>query len=169
MTHGQDDCITAMIEDPAGSTVRHVLDPEHGWITYQHPYARRPWPANYGFLPGTYNPADDDPLDVIVLAASSLPTGTTTRVRPIGLFRRPDGDHKVLAVVCDDPVYGHARQLADLPPHVMTAIEEWFADWTVVLGWEDASATRALIANGQAAHSARAQQRRDSIHGHSSD
>jgi hypothetical protein len=78
-------CLEAVIEDPAGSTVRHVYDPVIGqWRTYRHPAAVSPWPANYGYLPGTYNPSDDDALDVIVLSRDPLPTGTRLLVRQWG-------------------------------------------------------------------------------------
>ncbi len=124
------DGIPAVIEDPAGSTVRHVRDPETGeWRTYRHPFARRPWPANYGYLLGTYNPTDDDALDVVVLASRPLPTGTRLLVRPVGLLRRVHGDDKVLAVACDDPAYASIYRLTDVPEADLVRILDWFADW----------------------------------------
>jgi len=139
-------CLEAVIEDPAGSTARHTFDAASGtWVAYRHPHARRPWPAAYGHLPGTYNPTDDDELDVIVLSSVPLRTGQRVRVRPIGLFRRPDGDHKVLAVHCDDPRYGGMVDLHQAPPEDLRAIEEWFADWDIVLGWENAEVAWQMI------------------------
>lgn len=124
------DCVEAVIEDPAGSFVRHVYDRAAGqWRTFRHPYAQRPWPANYGYLVGTYNPSDDDALDVIVLASAPLPTGTRLAVRPVGYLRRANGDDKILAVACDDPRYGSVRCLAAVPPEDLARILEWFADW----------------------------------------
>ncbi|MCM8748736.1 inorganic diphosphatase [Thermomicrobiaceae bacterium CFH 74404] len=140
------DCLEAVIEDPAGSTVRHARDQATGtWTTYRHPHARRPWPAAYGHLPGTYNPIDDDALDVIVLSSMPLRTGQRVRVRPIGVFVRPDGDHKVLAVRCNDPRYGGVVDLLQAPAEDLRAIEEWFADWDIVLGWESAEVAWQLI------------------------
>ncbi|MCX2726938.1 inorganic diphosphatase [Thermomicrobium sp. 4228-Ro] len=119
-----------MIEDPAGSLVRHMYDPASGtWRTFPHPHARRPWPANYGYLVGTYNPSDDDALDVIVLAGEPLPTGTRVTVRPVGLLRRASGDDKIVAVRCDDPRYGSVRRLAEVPAEDLDRILGWFADW----------------------------------------
>jgi len=139
--------LVAVIEDPAGSTVRHVIDPVTGaWVTYRHPHARSPWPTAYGYLPGTYNPTDGDALDVLVLASQPLQTGQRVPVRPIGVFLRPDGDHKVLAVHCGDPHYGTIAELTEVPPAVLRAIEAWFAEWDTVLGWAGADAARALIA-----------------------
>lgn len=124
------DCLEAVIEDPAGSLVRHMYDPASGtWRTFPHPHARRPWPANYGYLVGTYNPSDDDALDVIVLAGEPLPTGTRVTVRPVGLLRRASGDDKIVAVRCDDPRYGSVRRLAEVPAEDLDRILGWFADW----------------------------------------
>lgn len=139
-------CLLAVIEDPAGSTVRHTLDHATGtWTTYQHPHARRPWPAAYGHLPGTYNPTDGDELDVIVLASVPLQTGQRVRVRPIGVLVRPDGDHKVLAVRCNDPRYGALVDLLQAPAKDLQAIEDWFAEWDIVLGWENAEVAWHMI------------------------
>lgn len=126
-------CIGAVIEDPVGSTVRHVFDKCTGsWRTFPHPLARRPWPANYGYLLHTYNPSDDDALDVIVLASQPLPTGSEVLVRPVGLLRRRNGDDKVLAVLCSDPHYREIQTLQEVPPEDLQKILHWFADWESV-------------------------------------
>ncbi|MCX7624208.1 MAG: inorganic diphosphatase [Thermomicrobium sp.] len=136
-----------MIEDPAGSLVRHVFDASRGeWRTYAHPHARRPWPANYGYLVGTYNPCDDDALDVVVLASEPLPTGTRLLVRPVGLFRRSGGDDKVLAVACADPRYGSIRRLAEVPAEDIARILAWFADWESPPELADESAAWSAVA-----------------------
>lgn len=138
--------LDAVVEDPRGSTVRHYLDPATGtWRTYEHPYAVDPWPANYGFLPGTHNPADGDALDVLILAGPALPTGTQVRVRPVGLLERPDGDHKVIAVVVADPIYGDLRWLSEVPEEDRLVIERWFRAWGPVGVWRDAAAAEQLI------------------------
>lgn len=140
----------AVVEDPRGATERHVWDEVAGtWRTYQHPHATRPWPASYGFLQETWNPVDQDPLDVIILATPPLPTGTCLRVRPVGLLRRPDGDDKILAVAIDDPAYADVRWLAEVPHSDLAAIEAWFRDWSDAGAWEDAAAAERLIRDSQ--------------------
>ncbi len=127
------DCIEAVIEDPAGSLLRHVYDARTGtWHSFPHPFARRPWPANYGFLVGTYNPSDADALDVIVLASRPFATGTRLLVRPVGLLRRRNGDDKVLAVACADQQYGALCRLTEVPTEDIARIVDWFADWEAV-------------------------------------
>jgi len=55
----------------------------------------RPAPVNYGFLPGTVNPADGEEVDAVVLGP---PLGAKSRVeaRLLGLLWLADGDHKLV-------------------------------------------------------------------------
>ncbi|HEU4792118.1 MAG TPA: inorganic diphosphatase, partial [Nitrolancea sp.] len=138
--------IDAVIEDPKGATCRHYLDHQTGeWHAVPYPFTVEPWPANYGFLPGTHNPADDDELDVIVLAREPLATGTRLQVRPVAHLRLADGEHKVLSVATGDPIYGLITSLEMVPTTDLTAIEQWFPETGRFLGWEDAASAEALI------------------------
>lgn len=139
--------VEAVIEDPRGATRRHVRDRQTGeWIEKRHPHAVSPWPANYGFLAGTYNAADGDELDVLVLSTSRLATGTVVPVRPVGVLLRPDGDHKIIAVLLGDPAYQDIRWLGEVPPGDIMGIDAWFAEWTTVKGYRDAGSAEELIA-----------------------
>lgn len=138
--------VDAVIEDPKGATCRHYLDHWTGeWRAVPYPFVVDPWPANYGFLPGTHNPADDDELDVIVLARQPLPTGTRLQVRPVALLRLTDGDHKILAVAVGDPDYGWIPTLDKVPAADLTAIEQWLPETSRFLGWADAASAEAFI------------------------
>lgn len=142
--------VRAMIEDPKGATLRHRWDAAtQCWTTAQHPHALSPWPANYGYIEGTLNPHDHDALDVLVLASASIPTGTTLDIRPVGVHRRPDGDHKVLAVSVADACYGSLIELAQVPLADLKAIEHWFLEWTSFDGWEEAQVARRLIVSSR--------------------
>ena len=142
--------VDAVIEDPRGSTLRHVRDEtSDAWRAFRHPLAVAPWPAAYGFLPGTRNPADGDPLDVLVLSSHPLTTGDELPVRPVGLIRRSDGDHKILAVDPADPALGRVTSLAAVPRHELETIAGWFRAWTTFDGWEDAPAAEKLIRENQ--------------------
>ncbi len=138
--------VEVVIEDPRGATLRHHLDERTGeWRARPHPRARSPWPANYGFIPGTHNPADGDALDALVLASAPLPTGSRALVRVVGLLLRHDGDHKVLAVVVDDPAYAGVDDLHQVPRADLERIERWFQEWTTHDGWADAAEAAALV------------------------
>lgn len=143
--------LTAIIEDPKGSTVRHHRDPDTGkWTPTPHPYTDRPWPASYGYLAGTWNPADEDDLDVLVLARDPLETGSRVSIRAVGLLRRPDGDDKILAVLAGDEEYGHIEHFDEVPTGEIAAIEAWFADWDEVGEWHDETIARRRIEEARA-------------------
>ncbi len=130
--------IVAVIEDPRGSTIRHHWDPvSEQWVARAHPHSAEPWPASYGYIPGTWNSADNGELDVLVLAETPLETGDSVRVRPVGLLQRPDGDDKVLAVMIDDPRYGSVTRLDEVPRGEIDAIVAWFANWSEVGSWQN--------------------------------
>ena len=142
--------VTARIEDPRGSTCRHVNDEANGtWRRFPHPHVRSPWPAAYGELPGTRNAADGDPLDVIVLSERPLTTGDEVPVRLVGLLERPDGDHKLLAVDLADRRLARAVSLEQLPPEDLAPIEAWFREWSTFAGWSGGAAACRLIASCQ--------------------
>jgi inorganic pyrophosphatase len=138
--------VEAVIEDPRGSTTRHHFDPDRReWVEARHPYSTTPWPASYGYLPGVYNPVDDDALDTLVLATDPLPTGTRLVVRPVGLLARPDGDHKVLSVAAGDPTYGGIERFEEVPRREIARIEGWFEEWSQLGHWQDERAAREQI------------------------
>jgi inorganic pyrophosphatase len=127
-----------VIEDPRGSVVRHHWDDAgQEWIERPHPHTSSPWPVNYGYLPETRNPADDDDLDAMVLASNPVPTGARVVVRIVGLLQRPDGDDKLLGVLKDDPAFRNITRLQEVPQSELQAIETWFAEWGPVGQWQD--------------------------------
>jgi inorganic pyrophosphatase len=145
---GEERFVEAVIEDPRGSTTRHHFDTDRRvWVEAPHPHSSTPWPASYGYLPGTFNPADDDALDTLVLATNPLRTGTRLAIRPVGLLIRPDGDHKILAVAAGDPTYGNIMRLETVPPQDIERIEAWFAEWSRVGHWRDERAAWQQIAD----------------------
>jgi inorganic pyrophosphatase len=142
--------LNVMIEDPAGSTVRHHWNVETGtWIEEPHPQSNSPWPANYGYILDTRNPADDDELDILVLSTDPLQTGQRVEVRAVGVLLRPDGDDKVLGVLLDDPLLGHVTRFQDVPAERVQAIDTWFSEWSQIGQWRDEVAARARIQRAQ--------------------
>jgi inorganic pyrophosphatase len=138
--------IDVIIEDPEGSTVRNYWDKvEERWVVKPHPHSDNPWPANYGNIPGTFNSADNNELDVLVLSTSPLATGSEVRVRAVGLLMRPDGDDKVIGILVDDPEYGQIQRFNEVPAREIEAIEQWFATWSQVGQWRDEHVARQRI------------------------
>jgi len=125
-----------VIENPLGSTVRTLLRPGTGWV--EAGPAWTPFPAEYGFLPGTLNPADGEPVDVLVIGAGPTFPGSRYRVRPIGLLLRQDGDHKVLAVPHTSEYVSPLQDVAEVDPEVRQRIEAYFSPHFELLGWRGA-------------------------------
>jgi inorganic pyrophosphatase len=138
--------INVVIEDPRGSTERHFWDAmQEIWVEKPHPHSQTPWPANYGYIPETWNPADEGELDILVISTDPIETGSQVMVRAIGLLLRPDGDDKILGVLIDDPIFGGVSQFQDLPVEQVQMIEEWFSEWSQVGQWRDEAGASARI------------------------
>jgi inorganic pyrophosphatase len=137
---------TVVIEDPRGSTLRHHWDENsRSWVERPHPHSNTPWPANYGYMPETWNPADEDALDVLVISTDPIETGSQVEIRVVGLLLRPDGDDKILGVLVSDPIFGSISRFQDVPSEQVLAIERWFAEWSQIGQWRDESSARARI------------------------
>lgn len=105
--------LRAVIEIPAGTTDKRQYEPATNTfpIDLRNGQPRRiaflPYPANYGFIPGTRmdkdQGGDGDAVDVFVLC-TALPTGTVIEVEPIGVIELLDAgerDDKVIALSMD--------------------------------------------------------------------
>src|SRR5262245_27357231 len=105
--------VQAVIEIPAGTSDKREFDKSSGTfpISLRDGRPRHikflPYPANYGFIPGTSmdkaQGGDGDALDVFVLC-TSLPTGTVLDIEPIGIINLNDAgerDDKVIALPVD--------------------------------------------------------------------
>jgi inorganic pyrophosphatase len=144
--------VDVLVEDPKGSTIRHTRDRTSGeWITYDFPHDAPPWPALYGFIPGTLNLADGDELDVLLLSTGALETGMTVKARAVGVLLRPDEDHKILAVDLDDAKLGSLTRFEDIPPEEIEAITTWFRKWSELGEWADEARAQIEIERGRQA------------------
>jgi inorganic pyrophosphatase len=142
--------IEVVVEDPRGSTLRHFWD-EHQerWIEKPHPHSQTPWPANYGYVLGTRNEADNDELDALIISTDPIETGTTISGRAVGLLLRPDGDDKILAIPVEDPIFGVVERFDQIPAEQIQSIEAWFAEWSQIGQWRDENGARARIQKAQ--------------------
>jgi len=98
---------------------------------------------NYGCLPQTWedpnvlNPdvnckGDNDPVDVVEIGSKTLPTGTVTKVKVLGILAMIDDgelDWKVIAIDAADPLASSLNDIVDVEknlPGVVSGIREWF-------------------------------------------
>lgn len=124
--------VEARIEIPMGSRNKYEVDTETGHIKLDRVlYSSVYYPAEYGFVEGTKY-LDGDPLDILVFTSSPTFPGCYVDCRIIGGMDMIDGgkpDVKILAVNVGDPRYEHVHTLADLPPHYLQEIQNFFSTY----------------------------------------
>lgn len=145
----------AVVEIPAGSSVKYELDKPSGLLRMDRVlYSAVFYPVNYGFIPRTFA-EDDDPLDVLVLTQIPLQPLSLVHARCIGVMSMVDSgkpDHKIVAAATGDPEYCAFRSMDDLPAHRLAMVERFFLDYKVlerkqveVARFRDAAAARQVI------------------------
>src|SRR5271167_509995 len=93
--------------------------------------------AWHDVTPGEHLPADDDPLDVLVLCQEAVAPLTLVSSRAIGLMTMVDSgkkDHKILAVAVDDPEYNGFLEAQELPSHRLNMLRRFFQDYKMLEG-----------------------------------
>jgi len=150
--------VTAFIEVVPSDTVKYEIDKESGYLQIDRPQKySNVVPALYGFIPQTYCGAevgkfcseqsgikdvkgDGDPCDICVLTEKDIVHGDLlVKARPIGGFRMIDkdqADDKIIAILSNDTVYGHFRDLNEVPPIVIRRLEHYFLTYKDMPGQE---------------------------------
>lgn len=142
--------VRCFIEMVPRSDVKLELDKESGYLLVDRPQKFSNFlPCLYGFIPQTYShhhvaqhtnqalpdlkhpcTADEDPLDICVLTDRQLLWGDIlVDVRIVGGLRMLDtgeADDKILAVLCDDALYGSCTDVHELPATVLQKIKHYF-------------------------------------------
>ncbi len=148
------DLINAYIEIVPGDTVKYEIDKASGHLKVDRPQKFSSLcPAPYGFIPRTYCGAgigklaavktsrpvlkgDGDPLDICVLTEKIFTHGAfLLRARPIGgllMLDQNEADDKILAVLVDDPAFGHFRDLQDCPAALIDRLRHYFLTYKLV-------------------------------------
>ena len=158
------DVVRAVIEIPAGTVEKRQYDPAHGTFPVDERNGRPrriaflPYPANYGFVPGTRmdkaQGGDGDAVDVFVLC-TSMPSGTVLEVEPIGVIELLDAgerDDKVIALPVDPALRTlEARDLHDLPAAAREILVTWLLNYdpedrTQLVGIRDKAEALRMIA-----------------------
>ncbi|MBL8001455.1 MAG: inorganic diphosphatase [Flavobacteriales bacterium] len=134
--------VNAVIEIPAGTSDKREYDP----ATLSFPIDERngvprrirflPYPANYGFIPGTLmdtaQGGDGDALDVFVLCPA-LPSGTLLEIEPIGIIELIDDnerDDKLVALPVDRTLLTmDVDEMRELPKGVEDILTTWLTHY----------------------------------------
>lgn len=118
--------VEAFIEIPKGDDRRRHLSYDKkemldlGPIKDAIPVNNGAMPIAYGFILGTLqydesskNPKEKpDEIDVLVYSEKNFKIGDVTKVTPIAILTREDGDHKIMAV--DDTVKKRLKEWGDI-------------------------------------------------------
>lgn len=124
--------VNAIIEIPKDSKGKYELHKESGLLMLDRAlFSAVQYPANYGFIPGTYCD-DKDPLDILVLTSLTLPHLCLVEATVIGVMRMVDqgeADDKIIAVATHDESVNHVRNIEELPPHTTAQIRRFFLDY----------------------------------------
>jgi len=125
----------AIIEIPKGSSNKYELDKQSGMLRLDRVlHSAVYYPANYGFIPQTLA-EDNDPLDVLVFSAEKIEPLCICDARPVGLMTMIDDglpDHKIIAVLLDDPAYVEFQTVGDFPAHTFRMLQRFFKDYKML-------------------------------------
>lgn len=136
------DLLNAYIEITPFDAVKWEIDKETGYLRVDRPQASNSLPPTlYGFVPRTYcgervaklagtERGDGDPLDICVMSERPINRADILlHVRPIGGLLMVDGgeaDDKIIAVLDQDPAWGAARDIGDVPRALVERIRHYF-------------------------------------------
>ena len=81
---------------------------------------------------------DGDPVDICILTEKDIVHGDLlVKCRPIGGFRLLDtneADDKLIAVMRNDVIYGHYRNMSDIPEQVIERLKHYFTTYKDIPG-----------------------------------
>jgi inorganic pyrophosphatase len=141
--------LNAFIEITPFDFIKYELDKQSGYLRIDRPQrgSSQP-PALYGFVPRTYcGPrthrlsrksvrGDGDPLDICVLSERPINRSEViVPARVVGGLQMVDAneaDDKIIAVLDNDYVWGHARDMSDLPTVLVERLQHYFLTYKLV-------------------------------------
>ncbi len=142
--------VTTYVEITPFDTVKYEVDKVTGYLKVDRPQASNALPPTlYGFIPQTWcgprvaalagvERGDGDPLDICVFSERVITRADILlRARPLGGFLMVDkgeADDKVIAVLEDDPAWGHARTLEELPSPLVERLRHYFLTYKFAPG-----------------------------------
>ena len=135
--------LTAYIELTPFDDVKYEVDKETGYLRVDRPqYTSSQPPTLYGFIPKTFcgrrvqalSPTstigDRDPLDICVLSERPITkSDIILHCHPVGGLQMIDdgeADDKIIAVLNNDPIWGQAKDIDDIPKPLIERIRHYF-------------------------------------------
>ncbi len=140
----EDDELRVVIETPRGSRNKYSYDPECDCMQLSTVLPEgMVFPYDFGFVPSTVG-QDGDPLDVLILMDQPVVPGCVVRARLIGAIEAEQKEKKegwirndrLIAVATHAQTHDGTNDLADLRPHLVTEIKEFFVTYNKLRGRE---------------------------------
>jgi inorganic pyrophosphatase len=146
--------VTAYIEITPFDLIKYEVDKNSGYLKADRPQrtSSQP-PALYGFIPKTFcgetfrklSPSairgDGDPLDICVISERPITKSEVILLaRPIGGLQMIDGseaDDKIIAVLEGDYVWGHVKEISELPSIILERLQHYFLTYKLQPGAEN--------------------------------
>lgn len=134
--------LTVVVETPKGSRNKYKYDPKGGVIRLGAILAEGlAFPCDFGFFPSTRGD-DGDPLDVLLLLDSAVPSGCAATARLIGVLeveqkekRKPwRRNDRYFAVATHAHSQRAVKRLADLPAQLVPEVEGFFVHYAGLNG-----------------------------------
>jgi inorganic pyrophosphatase len=129
--------VRAIIEIPKGSSNKYELDKQTGLLRLDRVLSSAVYyPANYGFVPQTMA-EDKDPLDILVFCSEQIPPLCVCDARVVGMMTMIDDgdpDHKIIAVLSEDPEFADYETASKFPKHTFKMLKRFFEDYKQLEG-----------------------------------
>lgn len=159
--------VTAYIELTPFDLLKYEIDKATGYLKLDRPQRTSSLPPTlYGFIPQTYcgdrvasltdqaDEGDGDPLDICVL--TERPIGRAELIVPckvVGVLRATDGgkaDDKIIAILEDDPAWGEADTVDDLPRQIVERLRHYFTTYKLTRNGENQMTVHEIEQRGAA-------------------
>jgi len=145
------DIVYAYIEMTSFDHIKYEVDKVTGYLYVDRPQRTSSLPPSlYGFIPRTYCDervkalskgaarGDGDPLDICVISERPINRSeiflNAIVVGVIQLLDHDEADDKIVAVLENDHIYGHIRNLSDLPDVIVERLQHYFRTYKMVEG-----------------------------------
>jgi inorganic pyrophosphatase len=138
--------VHAYIEITPFDSMKYEIDKTTGYLRVDRPQhtSSRP-PTLYGFIPRTYcgrrvnhlspqsTRGDGDPMDICVISEQPITRGEVLlNARVVGGLQMVDdgeADDKIVAILQNDPVWGHVMDIAELPDVMYERLRHYFSTY----------------------------------------
>ena len=145
--------VHAFIEITPFDFIKYEVDKVTGYLYVDRPQRTSSLPPYlYGFIPRTYcgervrtlsqnaERGDGDPLDICVISERPINRSeiflNAVVVGVVQLLDHGEADDKIIAVLENDHIYGHIRDIADLPDVIVERVQHYFRTYKMVEGQE---------------------------------